>query len=208
MIYNILFDMGGVIFNQNTEEAFRRFREAGIDTDYYMGKYGQKDFFMDLESGKIDADTFCKRMSEAVGHEVTKEEASYCWLGFFDSVPLKRLNDLETLRKNYHLCLLSNTNPFMMDFTRSNKFSEIGKPITDYFDSLFLSYEMKCCKPDWNIYRKALEADHMKAEECLFVDDSAVNTGAAEALGFNTLTVKTNQDWMHDVMNILGDDFM
>lgn len=67
---------------------------------------------------------------------------------------------------------------------------------------------MKCCKPDWNIYRKALEADHMKAEECLFVDDSAVNTGAAEALGFNTLTVKTNQDWMNDVLNILGDDFM
>ncbi len=51
MIKNLLFDMGGVVFNQNTEEAFRRFRQAGIDTDYYMGKYGQKDFFLDLESG-------------------------------------------------------------------------------------------------------------------------------------------------------------
>ena len=33
MIKNILFDMGGVIFRQNSEEAFRRFREAGVNTD-------------------------------------------------------------------------------------------------------------------------------------------------------------------------------
>ena len=39
MIKNLLFDMGGVIFRQNSEEAFRRFREAGVDTDEYMGEY-------------------------------------------------------------------------------------------------------------------------------------------------------------------------
>lgn len=44
MIKNILFDMGGVIFRQNSEEAFRRFREAGVNTDEYMGEYGQKAF--------------------------------------------------------------------------------------------------------------------------------------------------------------------
>lgn len=48
MIKNIYFDMGGVIFDQNSEEAFRRFRSLGIDTDYYMGAYGQRDFFLDL----------------------------------------------------------------------------------------------------------------------------------------------------------------
>ena len=37
MIKNILFDMGGVIFQQDTAEAFRRFRQAGIDPDIYMG---------------------------------------------------------------------------------------------------------------------------------------------------------------------------
>ena len=48
MIKNILFDMGGVIFRQNSEEAFRRFREAGVNTDEYMGEYGQKGFFLDV----------------------------------------------------------------------------------------------------------------------------------------------------------------
>ena len=48
MIKNILFDMGGVIFRQNSEEAFRRFREAGVNTDEYMGEYGQQGVFLDV----------------------------------------------------------------------------------------------------------------------------------------------------------------
>ena len=98
MIKNIYFDMGGVIFDQNTEEAFRRFRSLGIDTDYYMGVYGQRDFFLDLETGRIDADTFCQRVGEVVGHAVSREQARDCWLGFFDGVPVERLDDLVTLR--------------------------------------------------------------------------------------------------------------
>ena len=38
MIRNLLFDMGGVIFDQDTQEAFRRFEAIGIDTEKYMGK--------------------------------------------------------------------------------------------------------------------------------------------------------------------------
>ena len=37
--------MGGVIFRQDSEEAFRRFREVGLDPEKYMGAFGQKEFF-------------------------------------------------------------------------------------------------------------------------------------------------------------------
>ena len=33
MIKNLLFDMGGVIFQQDTPEAVRRFRQAGLDPE-------------------------------------------------------------------------------------------------------------------------------------------------------------------------------
>lgn len=203
MIKNLLFDMGGVIFNQDTEEAFRRFREAGIDTDYYMGKYGQKDFFLDLEAGNIDDREFCRRMSEVVGRTVSWDEAQYCWLGYFDGVPEERLRHLEALRKDYHLCLLSNTNPFVMAYTRSSHFSDGGKPITDFFDTLFCSYEMKCCKPADEIFLKALGQDGMAAEECLFVDDSQANCDAARRLGFHALRIESNSDWMAGVNEII-----
>lgn len=204
MIKNLLFDMGGVIFNQNSEEAFRRFAEIGIDPDKYMGRFGQKDFFLDVENGNIDDLQFCQRLSETIGRDVSWEEAQHCWLGFVDYCPEKRLRDLETLRqRGYHLCLLSNTNPFIMAYTRSQAFSDEQRPITDFFDSFFCSYEMKVCKPNAEIFLKALAMDDMKADECLFIDDSEKNTKAAEALGIHTLLTKTNEDWMNKLEEIL-----
>lgn len=188
--------MGGVIFRQDSEEAFRRFREAGLDPEKYMGAFGQKEFFLDVENGKIDADTFCRKMAEASGREhVSWEEAQHCWLGFLRDVPVERLHYLLELKKHYHVCLLSNTNPFMMSFTRSSKFSSDGKPISFYFDTLFCSYEMKAYKPDCEIFIKALDTDKMIADETLFLDDSMKNIVAAQRLGIQTLYVKTNEDW-------------
>ena len=204
MIKNILFDMGGVIFRQNSEEAFRRFREAGVNTDEYMGEYGQKGFFLDVEMGKIDAGEFCRRMAEAAGREsVGWDEAQYCWLGFIRDVPLNRLHNLLKLKEEYHICLLSNTNPFIMAFTRSDKFSDEHKPISDYFDTLFCSYEMQAYKPEPDIFLKALAADGMKAEETIFVDDSLKNIKAAEALGIRGLHVAPDEDWMEKLMALL-----
>lgn len=188
--------MGGVIFRQDSEEAFRRFCEAGLDPEKYMGAFGQKEFFLDVENGKIDADTFCRKMAEASGREhVSWEEAQHCWLGFLKDVPVERLHYLLELKKHYHVCLLSNTNPFMMSFTRSSKFSSDGKPISFYFDTLFCSYEMKAYKPDSEIFIKALDTDKMIADETLFLDDSMKNIVAAQRLGIQTLYVKTNEDW-------------
>ena len=204
MIKNILFDMGGVIFRQNTEEAFRRFQALGIDTDYYMGAYGQKDFFLDVETGEIDADTFCEKMAEATGrNRISFEEAQYAWLGFMRDVPTQRLHNLLELRRHYHLCLLSNTNPFIMEYMRSSRFSDDGLPITHYFDTLFCSYEMHAYKPNADIFELALATDGMKAEECIFVDDSKKNTDAAHALGFHVLHVQPDEDWMERLNQLL-----
>lgn len=204
MIKNILFDMGGVIFLQDNDEAYRRFREAGIDTDKYMGAYVQNGFFLDVESGAITGEEFCRQMSAAVGHEVSWAEAQHCWLGYFREAPLDRLQRLLELKAHYHVCLLSNTNPFMMAFTRSNAFSGDGHPITHYFHSLFCSYEMHAHKPNADIYLQALAADGMKAEESIFVDDSEKNIRAAEALGIHGLHVATNEDWRAPLEQLLS----
>lgn len=196
MIKNILFDMGGVIFNQDTDQAFRLFKQSGIDTDEYLGKYGQHGFFLDLELGKITTEEFCEKMAEATGREsVPQEEAAACWQGFYKDTSVEKLHKLEELRKDYHLGLLSNTNAFMMQLTDSPRLSSEKKPISEYFDSLFLSYKMHLYKPDADIYLEALRRDGMKPEETLFVDDSEKNVRGAEAVGIHGLYVETNSDW-------------
>ncbi len=203
MIKNILFDMGGVVFLQNTEKAFRRFAAQGVDTDKYMGAHGQKGIFLELEEGKISAEEFRRGMSEITGHEVSMSDAAYCWEGFFEVTPADRLHTLLELRKQYHLGLLSNTNPFMMALTDSPRFSCDGRPISEYFDSLFLSYEMKAYKPDEKIFRMALERDGMLADETLFIDDALKNIEGARRLGIHGLHVPTNADWRPMLFGII-----
>jgi HAD hydrolase, family IA, variant 3 len=204
MIKNILFDMGGVIFLQNTEKAFRRFTAQGVDTNVYMGAHGQKGIFLDLEEGKITPEEFRRGMSKIVGHEVSMEDVAYCWEGFFDGAPVDRLHTLLDLKKHYHLGLLSNTNPFMMALTDSSRLSTDRRPISDYFDSLFLSYEMKAYKPDEKIFRMVLERDGLLAEETLFIDDALKNIEGARRLGIHGLHVTTNADWRPQLFEIIS----
>lgn len=196
MIKNILFDMGGVVFTQDTDQAIARFRAAGVDTDRYLGKYEQQGCFLELEKGDISKEEFCSKMAELTGRDtVPIKEAAYCWRGFFKETPVYKLHALEELRKQYHLGLLSNTNPFMMGLTDSPALSTDGKPISDYFDSLFLSYEMGLYKPGKEIYLEALRRDNMLPEETLFVDDSQRNIEGAESVGIHGLYVPSNSDW-------------
>jgi len=205
MIKNLLFDMGGVVFRQNSEEAYRRFREIGIDPSQYMGDYGQKGFFLDVETGMIGAEEFCRYLAEASGREhISFEEAQYCWLGFVKDVPVQRLHNLLTLRESYHVCLLTNTNPFIMAWTRSENFSTDHLPITHYFDKVFCSYEMRAYKPSPEIFRRAMETDSMLPEETVFIDDSAANVKAAEALGIHGLHVKTDDEWLDDLTKLIS----
>ena len=54
---------------------------------------------------------------------------------------------MEELRRDYRLYVLSNTNPFVMDWARSSEFSPAGKPLDAYTDKQPLSYDTTSMKP-------------------------------------------------------------
>ncbi len=55
------------------------------------------------------------------------------------------------------------------------------------FDTVTVSCEVGCCKPDPAIYRICLKRLGVPAPSTLFVDDRAENIAAAESLGLRTL---------------------
>lgn len=188
--------MFGVVVMQDTANALRLFREAGLDTDRYMSAHGQKEFMLDFEKGLITFPEFCRSMAAACGREsISEEEATRCWQGFYSHVDTSRLHTLLELRKDYHVCLLSNINECMMQLTDSPSFSDDGLPISHYFDSMFLSCRMHMYKPDAEIYLEALRRDGMNPEETIFIDDAIRNVEGARAVGIRALHVPTNEDW-------------
>lgn len=203
-IKNIAFDLGGVVLALSYEQAVRRFEEIGLaDARQRLDAFEQKGIFGDLESGRITAEDFRRELSKLVGRELTAEDCSWAWHGYVDYVPKRNLEAIQSLRaRGYKVCLLSNTNPFMMQWADKD-FDGEGHPISYFFDAMYLSYECKVMKPRREIFEQMLEGQQARPEETLFVDDGPRNVEAAAALGMQTLCPQNNADWTADLEALL-----
>ncbi len=202
----IIFDFGGVIVRLSPDEAVRRFQQLGLaDAGQRLDKYHQTGIFGDLEEGKITADEFQHALSQLVGRQLTHEECAYAWQGYAAEVPAKHLSTLKELRRQgYRVLLLSNTNPFMMEWAMSGRFDGKGNPIADYFDKLYLSYQLKMMKPDERVFKQVLIDEGLKAGETVFIDDGPGNVAVASQLGMQTICPGEGDDWTEELKQILN----
>lgn len=205
VIKNIVFDLGGVIMTLDPAEALRRFKALGLsDAERYLDAYTQSGIFGNLEEGKITAEDFRSKLSSLTGHELTFDECKHAWLGYRKDVPQRNLDLLKELRtKGYRLILLSNTNPFMMDWALSSEFDGKGSSLNDYFDALYLSYRLGIMKPAPDFFRQVLDNENILPEETLFVDDGPRNVEAAGKLGFMTMCPDNGSDWTGELRSLL-----
>lgn len=195
-VKNIAFDLGGVVLALSYEQAVRRFEEIGLrNARQHLDAFEQKGIFGDLESGRITAEDFRRELSLLVGRELTAEECYQAWHGYVDYVPKRNLEAILSLRaRGFKVCLLSNTNPYMMQWAERD-FDGEGHPISDFFDAMYLSYQCGVMKPRREIFEMMLKGQQAKAEETIFVDDGTRNVEAAAALGMHTLCPHDNEDW-------------
>ncbi len=203
-IKNIAFDLGGVVLALSFEQAVKRFEEIGLaDARQRLDAFEQKGIFGDLESGRISAEDFRRELSLLVGRELSMDDCYQAWHGYVDHVPKRNLEAILSLRaKGYKVCLLSNTNPFMMQWA-DNDFDGEGHPIGYFFDAMYLSYECQTMKPRREIFEMMLKGQQAQPEETLFVDDGPRNVEAAKALGMQTLCPQNNEDWIEPLEAML-----
>ena len=186
------------------EQAVKRFEEIGLaDARQRLDAFEQKGIFGDLESGRISAEDFRRELSLLVGRELSMDDCYQAWHGYVDHVPKRNLEAILSLRaKGYKVCLLSNTNPFMMQWA-DNDFDGEGHPIGYFFDAMYLSYECQTMKPRREIFEMMLKGQQAQPEETLFVDDGPRNVEAAKALGMQTLCPQNNEDWIEPLEAML-----
>ena len=209
-ITTIALDMGGVIFKIDSEQAIGRFIELGVtNARHYMGAFAQTGLFGDLESGRISAEEFRQGLSAMAGRELTLDDCRNGWTSYLVEPPAPHtLEAIEELRaRGYRMVLLSNTNPFMMSWTRSIDFDGIHpEGIAHYFDAMYLSYEMRVMKPSAAIFEQMLAQEGVDARQVIFVDDSAHNIEAAAAVGLRTLLTSNGGDWYTPLLALLSAD--
>lgn len=194
---NIIFDFGGVLVNLDRKRCIDAFTRIGAGAIAgYVDECRQEDLFHDLEVGDTGVGQFCDAVRQACGGcNATDEDICGAWDALLTGIPKRRLDKLAELKRDFHLVLLSNTNPIHWRKAVDDYFTQGGLNVNYYFEKTYLSYEMRMLKPDEEIYRKVLDSSGMAAGDTLFIDDSKANCAAAERLGITSMHVTCGDEW-------------
>ena len=196
--------MGGVIVDVRRERAIRHFKALGLnDADKFVDDYHHKGIFIAFENGDIDCNEFCRLLCQYIGKPVPTEAIANAWKSMIDPPQEYKLEFLQELRKSHKVFLLTNNNPYIMNWACSPGFTASGKALSDYFDKIYVSYQMNCTKPGLKIYQMMIGDAGINPAESLFIDDSEINIRAATACGLSVLHVQNGSDWQNDLRLVL-----
>ena len=185
MITHIVCDMGGVLVELQWAERVSGLLGQTIPLEEIHQLWSQAHSTVDFESGRLDFEQFAVAFIEEFSLEVTPAVVQREVLEFVQA-PLPQCNQvLGQLKSEYHLSLLSNTNPAHYHRLRERY------DFFDYFDQLFLSYEMGVMKPDDAIFQQVLSGLDVAPEKVAFFDDGIKNVEAAQRLGMQAYQVTT-----------------
>jgi putative hydrolase of the HAD superfamily len=150
----------------------------------------------DWQEGRISPRDWHLHLTKRLGVSLTFEQFSEVWNRALDPNPIQSESFLEKLSKNYRLALLSNTDPIHM-------FNEEGRfPFFRFFPIRIYSYRVGASKPDPVIYRAALEACNVRAEEAVYIDDIAAYAEAAQRLGMTGIVFQSPDQLQADLRKL------
>ena len=194
-ISTLIFDFGGVLINLNRDAAIAEFQKLGLDTaDCLLDNYVQAGIFKHLEDGSLSASDFRNEVRKLTSPNITDAQIDNAFNAFLLDIPSEKLELLLALRSKFRVVMLSNTNPIHFPWCVETKFRYNGYHLSDFFDTCYLSYELKCSKPDALIFEKLLEHESVDPQKCLFFDDGVQNIATAQSFDFNTVLVQPNED--------------
>lgn len=196
----LLFDFGGVLVDLDKQRCIEAFYRLGFDIRPYLGTYRQGGMFSLLERGAISVPEFCDEIRRMAGNSaLTDASIAAAWEQYLVGVPAERLEKLLALRRTYRVCLLSNTNIIHWKQSLRDFFNYKGLGINDFFEEVFLSYELGVEKPAPEIFHIVTQRLGARPEDILFLDDSDVNCQAARDCGLQAQLAPAAGGWMQEI---------
>jgi glucose-1-phosphatase len=200
---NIIFDLGGVILNINYSILIDSFKELGLDNfEEHFSKAQQEKFFDLYEKGLISSTEFTGRLKNHCKPGITVNDIENAWNAMLLDLPQKRLDLLYKLNIEHRIFLLSNTNEIHMKWIYDYLMRTFAvRDFSDYFEKVYLSYELQMRKPDAEIFEFVLKENNLNAQETLFIDDSPQHLEGAKKLGIQTYWLDVKKESILDIFS-------
>ena len=177
----LLFDLGGVIVRWVGFEALGDM--TGLSRETISHRFATSDIFTNYETGRCDDDSFAETFIAEFNLEMTPREAKQLWNSWVQECYVGTKNMLSSLRKDYIIACLSNTNALHWGHlpTHIN--------MDDYFDYSFASHLIHAAKPAPESYLIPIEKMRVNPSDIWFFDDTLVNVDAATSIGMRAIHV-------------------
>lgn len=176
----VLFDMGGVLVDLGTPASDM---SLPISEQAFWETWLSSPHVVELETGRIDADEFCRRMSDSLGVGAagfSPEQFARWRLPLYPGVETA----VTELAARVPIALLSNTSAAHWGTVSSQT------RLFESFSSLFLSFEIGLMKPTTAVFDHVLDALDAVPQRVVFLDDSERNVHAASKLGIDARLVQ------------------
>jgi epoxide hydrolase-like predicted phosphatase len=205
MIRAVFFDFGGVLYKTPDREWIKRWLVLlGLARDEAISAMllspDESPYFQGVMDGSIPESEMWARMGKAW----RLSPLLLRWMQN-NAMSRKRLNRevadyLGTLRPRFRTGILSNAG------------TDARRMFTDIFgfhhlvDTMVISAEEGCAKPDEHIYRVALDRLGVDPGEAVFLDDLAVNIAAARKLGMHAVQFIETRQALGEIARLLDGD--
>ena len=183
MIRNIVFDMGNVLVDYDGDLVCR-----ALIPDEEMRKRIYTTVFVSpewvkLDMGIISEEQGLKAMVNRLDTPEEKEAATRCFAQWhlYNMRPKKGMEELtrQLKEKGYGLYICSNASVRLLECYRD------VIPAIDCFDGVLFSAEVKCMKPQKEMYEHLYRRFRLDPGECYFIDDLEENIQGARDTGMD-----------------------
>lgn len=183
MIKNVVFDMGKVMLDYETDTICTHFvKDEDVRDRVRMTVFASIEWAL-LDMGVIEENVALERMKARLHTDEEKHLAELCFEHWheYNMIPRPEMGELvKELKENgFGIYLLSNAS------VRLRRCYKEVIPGIEYFDGVLFSAEEKLMKPQKEIYQRFFERFGLKPEECFFVDDLKENIEGGRACGMD-----------------------
>ena len=197
----IIFDIGRVLVRVDVARAMTGLADGMPLSPEEVWSALQKDpRWNDWQEGRMSPQDWHLHLSRRLGSKLTFEQFVEVWNRALDPTPIHDDAFLAKLGKKYRLAVLSNTDPLHV--------AHLEK--TYWFFKLFPARIYSCrvgaSKPNPIIYKEALQACKVRAQEAVYVDDVPAYAQAAAQLGMHGIVFQSPEQLQSELRN-LGIDF-
>ncbi len=179
---NIVFDLGGVVFNWQPDAIIRSIFEDTAIQDLIRKEIFEHTDWVELDRGTIALDQAIVRGAARTGLPSEDIERLLKAVPRF-LTPIEETIELirDLSNTNNRLFVLSNMH------LASIAYLEQRHRIWDVFDGIVISSRIQMVKPELQIYNYLLNLYQLEPAETIFIDDLPENLMAASSLGIKTI---------------------